>query len=160
MSKRFTLDSLPPAARQQAIVQLGAGNTTRGVPRGALQSNRKKFGNQRIEVNGQWFDSKWEAQRYGELLIMEREGIIRDLEVHVPFSLDVMAPGGQWVRIGAIIVDFRYWRHDASVVEDTKSRATRKHPLYVWKKDHFAAQYGLQIREIERNKPRSGGGEV
>ncbi len=151
---RVKLEDLPLKARQQAQAQLDA--QRKSVPRETGNQKPAKFGNELTEVNGITFDSKWEAQRYGELLLMEREGIITGLEVHVSFSLDVMTKLGEWVRIGAIEVDFRYWRGDAAVIEDTKSVITRRHPLYLWKKNHFEVQYGMKIREMERNKPRSG----
>lgn len=117
---------------------------------------RQKFGNVACEVNGISFPSKWEGQRYGELLMMERQNLIKDLSVHVPFSLDVTTPAGAMVRIGCYIADAVYWRGERMLIEDSKGAATRKHPLYLWKKAHCEQQYGVEIIEVERNKPRSG----
>jgi hypothetical protein len=104
------------------------------------------------------FDSAWEAQRYEELLNMERSGLINDLGVHVPFALDVYALDGRSVRVGAYVADFRYWRDGVMVIEDAKGKATRQNPLYLWKKSHFELQYGIRITEVERYKPRTGVG--
>jgi hypothetical protein len=117
---------------------------------------RRKYRNQPTEVNGIEFPSKWEAQRYGELLIMERQGLITDLQVHVPFALHVTDPNGVAMRAGAYEADAVYWRGERMFVEDSKSAATKRDKTYVWKKRHFELEYGLRIIEVERNKPRSG----
>ncbi len=46
-----------------------------------------KYKNQKCTVNDIEFDSKKEARRYGELLLMERAGTITDLQRQVTFEL-------------------------------------------------------------------------
>lgn len=41
----------------------------------------KKYGNRKIEVNGITFDSVKEANRYRELLLLEKAGAIQNLEL-------------------------------------------------------------------------------
>jgi hypothetical protein len=120
---------------------------------------RAKFGNVACEVNGIEFQSKWEGQRYEELLMMERQGVIHDLSLQYPFGLEVQTPTGAMVRIGAYIADFVYWRGERMFVEDAKSSITRRHPLYVLKRKMYEGEYGVRIIEVERSKPRSGAGE-
>jgi hypothetical protein len=52
------------------------------------------------------------------------------------------------VRIGAYEADFAYMRDGQLTVEDCKSPATACNPLYVWKKAHFQAEYGIKVIEI------------
>jgi hypothetical protein len=120
------------------------------------EPKRQKFGNVACIVHGHKFPSKWEGQRYEELLMMERQGIIRDLSLQYPFGLEVQTPAGAMVRIGAYIADFVYWRGERMFIEDAKSAATKKLEFYKWKKAHCEQQYGVHIIDVERNKPRSG----
>ena len=51
-----------------------------------LQS-RSKYRNRRIVVDGETFDSKREAQRWYELKLLRRAGVVTDLQRQVPFVL-------------------------------------------------------------------------
>jgi Protein of unknown function (DUF1064) len=115
---------------------------------------RSKYGAVRCEVNGRSFDSKAEAARYEWLLFLGSTGSIRNLELQPWWWLTVQP--NDWrdffpVRIGKYRADFAYeeltetggrWDY---VVEDVKGFKT---PSYRWKKKHFEAQYGIQIREV------------
>ena len=103
-----------------------------------------KFKAIRTTVDGMAFDSKGEARRYSELRLLEKAGIINRLERQVEFQL--MAHGGE--KIGKYVADFSYVDGDQKqrVVEDFKSPATAKHPLFVWKRKHMKAQYGIEIK--------------
>ena len=50
---------------------------------------RNKYGAKKTTVDGITFDSKWEAQRWGELQAMERGGLVRDLERQVKYDIVV-----------------------------------------------------------------------
>jgi len=69
---------------------------------------RNKYGARKTTVDGITFDSKWEAQRWGELQAMERGGLVRDLERQVKY--DIIVNGEKICRY---IADFRY-----KIVED------------------------------------------
>lgn len=104
---------------------------------------RAKFKNIRTEKNGQKFDSKWEAERFEQLKLMEAAGEIRDLRPQVSFPLMV----GD-ALIGAYVADAVYVTSDGlKVVEDAKGCKT---PLYRWKARHFRAQYGFAITEVRK----------
>ena len=85
---------------------------------------RNKYGAKKTTVDGITFDSKWEAQRWGELQAMERGGLVRDLERQV--SYDVVVNGEKICRY---IADFRYKMVDddgstKEIVEDAKGFET------------------------------------
>lgn len=105
---------------------------------------RAKFKNIRTEKDGQKFDSKWEAERYEQLKLMEAAGEIRSLRAQVPFPLTV---GDE--LIGAYVADAVYEivASGRRIVEDAKGCKT---PLYRWKAKHFKAQYGFAITEVKK----------
>lgn len=104
---------------------------------------RAKFKNIRTEKNGQTFDSKWEAERFEQLRLMEAAGEIVELRAQVPFPLMV----GDTL-IGAYVADAVYLTADGrKVVEDAKGCKT---PLYRWKAKHFRIQYGFPITEVRK----------
>ena len=85
---------------------------------------RNKYGARKTTVDGVTFDSKWEAQRWGELQAMERGGLVRDLERQVKY--DIVVNGEKICRY---IADFRYKMVDddgstKEVVEDAKGFET------------------------------------
>lgn len=106
-----------------------------------------KYRNQRTEVDGIWFDSKAEADRWRGLKLLERAGQIRDLDRQVNYPLAVN---------GVLICDYRcdftydeaagngQWRR---VVEDVKGVPT---PAYLLKKALMFAVHGIEIREVRK----------
>lgn len=92
-------------------------------------------------VDGIRFASKAEARRYQELLVLQRAGKIRDLELQPRYRLHVNG----W-KLGEYRGDFRYrTREGETVVEDVKGVLT---PMYRWKKKHVAAEYGVDVVEV------------
>jgi len=87
---------------------------------------RKKHGNIETTVDGIKFASKLEAWRYGELLLMERAGAIRDVRIQVPFELQpaFRDSAGKAIRAIHYIADFVYYEGEACVVEETKGHQT------------------------------------
>lgn len=102
-----------------------------------------KYNNKKTVYLGIQFDSIKEANRYQELLYMERAGIIRNIELQPRYDLVV---NGR--KCGFYKADFRYEKKDTgeTVVEDVKSPAT-KTPVYQLKKKLIRAIYGLDIQE-------------
>ena len=104
-----------------------------------------------VKTNG--FDSKKEAARYQELLILQSAGEIRDLCTQIPFDLIVNK-----MRICRYVADFVYYVDDPSeltiaetelvfdkqVVEDCKGVKT---PIYRIKCKLMKAIYGIEIKE-------------
>lgn len=136
MRIRSLLD-LPPDLRDQVSAAVGP-------------ARRQKFGNEVVEQGGRRFGSKWELKRFNELQQQVAAALIADLRHHVEFPLHVRTPAGDQVRIGCYEADMVYQRDDRMVVEDTKSAATRRHPLFRWKAAHFEAEYGVRVLEVTR----------
>jgi len=97
-------------------------------------------------VNGYLFDSKKEASRYRELLIMEKAGLIRNLRLQVKYQLTpTMHFGKETLRSSYYVADFVYDEDGQEVVEDVKGMRT---PLYILKKKVLAYRYGVLVREV------------
>jgi hypothetical protein len=96
-----------------------------------------KFGNKK--TNG--FESKKEAKRAQELQLMEKIGLISNLEYQVPFELIPKQEGERSVVYKA---DFTYFEDKKLVVEDAKGFKT---PEYVIKRKLLLWRYGIRIRE-------------
>jgi len=111
-----------------------------------------KYKNRKTVYDGMTFDSKKEAKRYQELLLMERGKEIYNLQTQVKFELlPIQKVDGKVAeRPVHYIADFFYHRStdDAVVVEDVKSEATRKLPCYVLKRKLMLFREGIQIQEV------------
>lgn len=117
---------------------------TSSVSAGALTPSPKgkanKYGNQRTEIDGKRFDSKHEAEVYGELMLRRRAGELRVVMRQVPFDL----PGGIRYIADFCTVD----REGRFEVLDAKSEATRKNRVYINKKKQMLSEWGIEIREV------------
>ena len=117
-----------------------------------------KYNNKKTIVDGETFDSKKEAGRYRELLLLEKAGEISDLQRQVKFVLipaqrevDKVGPKGG-IKKGrtiekecAYIADFVYCENGKIIVEDTKGFRTTD---YIIKRKLMLYVHGIQIREI------------
>ena len=125
----------------------------------AYRSRRySKYGNRKAYAAGQIFDSKKEACRYAELRIMERAGVITDLQKQVKYILiptqrepDIIGTRGG-IHKGKLlekecsyIADFVYKQDGEIIVEDTKGFRT---PEYKIKRKLMLHVHGIRIREI------------
>jgi len=102
-------------------------------------------------VDGQRFDSQREASRWSELRLLERAGTIRNLRRQVTFTLHAGTAEPARAVVGTYVADFTYEERSTSaargwidVIEDCKGMRTA---LYVWKKKHLFAEYGVRIIE-------------
>jgi hypothetical protein len=110
---------------------------------------RRKYGNTRTVVDGITFPSKREANRYGELRVLEQVGGITDLERQVRFAIEVNG-----VKVCTYVADFQYREplpdhlgvtgRSELVVEDCKGFRT---PEYKLKAKLMRAVHGITIRE-------------
>ncbi|VVE55641.1 hypothetical protein PCO31111_05058 [Pandoraea communis] len=105
-----------------------------------------KYRNEKCVVDGIKFDSRKEAQRWQELVLMQERGEITALERQVVF---VLAPGvrinGRMAPALRYIADFVYERGDITVIEDAKGVVTPEYRI----KRHLMAVKGLSIVEIK-----------
>lgn len=117
-----------------------------------------KYKNKKVVIDGLVFDSKREAKRYGELLLLEKVGAITNLQRQVKYVLipaqrepdTVGARGG--IHKGKLIekecsyyADFVYEQDGETVVEDAKGMRTEK---YLIKRKLMLYIHGIRIREI------------
>lgn len=117
---------------------------------------KSKYGNTFVNVDGKIFDSRKEANRYIELMILQRAGEIVNLRTQVEFILipdqreqteDGKGIGPIIERKCAYIADFVY--EDAAtgktVVEDTKGFRTKE---YIIKRKLMLYNFKIRIREL------------
>lgn len=88
------------------------------------------------------FDSRKEASRWAELVLLERAGLISELRRQV--RIPVVVNGK---RVCVYVADATYTEAGQLVVEDTKSTITRRHPVYRLKRKLLKAAMGIEIRE-------------
>lgn len=104
-----------------------------------LKSKRPKYGNKKTLVNGIEFDSMKEANRFRELQMLEKSGLIADLRIQQRFEVVPKAGGNKRARY--YIADFTYTEGGKKIIEDTKSEITKKNPVYSLKKALVQWQY-------------------
>lgn len=101
---------------------------------------RSKYNNVKTTVDRITFDSKKEAARYQELKLMERAGIISELELQPEYELSVNNKPVCKYR-----ADFAYIRDGVRIVEDVKGLKT---DVYRIKNKLMKAIYNIEIKEI------------
>lgn len=128
--------------------------------------NYNKYGNKKVTQNGNTYDSRKEARRHSELLLLERAGAIRNLETQVKFELIPAQyetiETGEFYKIGTkkgqsktkqicveqsvdYYADFVYEENGKKIVEDTKGFRTEK---YIIKRKLMLYIHGIKIKEI------------
>ena len=84
-------------------------------------SFENKYKNKKIIIDGIEFDSEKESNRYSELKILERAGIIKDLRLQVKFELQPpYNKNSKRIRGIYYIADFVYIEDGKTIIEDTK----------------------------------------
>lgn len=103
-------------------------------------------------MGGRTFDSKKEAARYGELLLMERDGLIKNLDCQVKFQLiPVQRINGKVKeRACTYIADFVYEDEDGKKrVEDVKGyKGGMAYSLFTIKRKLMLYIHGIVVDEI------------
>ncbi len=124
-----------------------------------------KYGNKKVVIDGEVFDSKREAKRYQELKLLEKCGAISDLKRQVVYELvptqreestRVYTKGrkkGQTI-VGKVIEKAITYRADFTyidtatgkkVVEDAKGMRTKD---YIMKRKLMLFFHGIKIQEV------------
>ena len=98
----------------------------------------QKYGNKKVLINGIKFDSKKEANRYYELLLLQKSGEISNLELQPKFLLqEGFKKNGKTYRKIEYIADFKYIENGKIIVEDVKGFSTEvfklKNKLFEYK---------------------------
>lgn len=109
-----------------------------------------KYFNKKVIVDGIKFDSKKEAKRFQELMILKKAGLIDELELQKVFELQpkYINNKGESIRSITYKCDFFYYdkQKEQYIVEDTKGFRTDTYKL---KKKLFEYVYpNLTIEEI------------
>ena len=145
------LQRLGPAAQRQVLEKLGA--------KQQAEAGMRKYHNQPDHRGEIRFDSRKEARRYDELMLMLKAGQIRNLRLQPQYTLQesYITPEGERVRAIRYVADFAYERpaeadrygyiHWVPVVEDVKSRGT-KTPQYRMKRKLMLERLQLAVTEI------------
>lgn len=102
-----------------------------------------KYRARKVTVDGVTYDSAGEYRRFCELQLLERAGVIRNLERQVRIPLVVNG-----VKVCAIVADYIYFEGQKRVVEDHKSAFTRKLPVWRIKSKLLRALHpNIELRE-------------
>lgn len=110
---------------------------------------RRKYANEPTVFDGIRFDSKAEARRWGDLQLLLRAGVIRDLQRQVRYVLvpKQARPSGGVEREKAYVADFQYTdaKTGRTVVEDVKGAEPA-----VWglKRALMLQVHGVEIRVV------------
>lgn len=126
-----------------------------------------KYLSKKIVVNGRKFDSKKEANRYIELVLLERAGEISDLECQKKyvligeqreFSTEIYTkgkkkgcfkPGKLLEREVSYIADFDYWANGKHIVEDVKGyKNSTAYAVFVIKRKLMLKEFGIRVKEV------------
>lgn len=113
----------------------------------------RKYNNTKREYDGHKFDSLKELARYKSLLLLLSVGLISQLELQKPFVIVpsvVLIKDGKLKKKPAVkyIADFVYVQNGQVVIEDVKSEATKKLPVYRLKIHLMKHIHGLDVNEI------------
>lgn len=123
-----------------------------------------KYHNQKVVIDGIQFDSKKEAQRYQQLKLMEKAGMICDLKRQVKYELIpaqyidgkcaeravtytsdfeyyVLKP----LRVKSVMADLKAGTIGEHIVEDSKGMRTKD---YIIKRKLMLYKYGIRITEV------------
>ena len=118
-----------------------------------MGTNKNKYNNQKIIIDGKTFDSKLEGERYKQLKLLQKDKEIKNLKTQVVYLLKPSyLKNGKRIRAINYIADFTYWdcKKKKIIIEDVKSIAT-KTKEYTLKKKMFEYQYkDLEITEITK----------
>lgn len=112
---------------------------------------RSKYNNIKVEVDGIMFASKKEAGRYLELKLLERAGVIKNLQLQKIFLFKI---DNEYIKYRSgrkvtYVADFVYTENGKEVVEDVKGKKTRE---YMLKEAFMRALNNIKIKEIRSLK--------
>lgn len=134
--KRAQLKNIPSTKKMSAI-EFNE-QTTQSQPK------KSKFNAKVVWIDGIRFDSTWEGKRYSQLKLLERTGEISDLQMQVPYPMEINN-----VVICKYLADFVYVKEDITIIEDAKGFIT---PEYRIKKKLMKAIHNIEILETRSNK--------
>ena len=106
-----------------------------------------KYHSKKVFYDGIQFDSILERNRYVELRLMEKAGVIKNLQLQVKYEI---IPKQKGERAAYYIADFVYLDDRGQVVvEDTKGFKTKD---YVLRRKLMLYVHGIKIQEVTLNE--------
>lgn len=113
-----------------------------------------KYGNKKTIVDNIKFDSKAEAKRYTELLLLEKSGIISELKMQTPFIIAKSCIiNGRKRPPMKYLADFTYLLDGKLIIEDVKGKETEGYRI---KRHLMKSVLNLEISEIRNNRNNCG----
>ena len=116
---------------------------------------KSKYGNKKVTVDGIEFDSIKEANRYAELNLLRRAGVIQDLQLQKKFLLipKQIIDGKVAERECSYIADFVYTdvKSGKTIVEDVKGYrdpSSAAYAKFVIKRKLMLWKYDIRIKEV------------
>lgn len=111
-----------------------------------------KYKNEPIIIDGYKFPSKREANRYRQLSILQKAGIIHDLKLQEPFELQPHfqhPKTGKMIRSIKYIADFTYIDDQGNYhIEDVKGSEATMTKDFKIKRKMFIYKYGMDIEIV------------
>lgn len=119
-----------------------------------------KYGNLKITIDGEVFDSRREARRFRDLALLEKAGQIADLRRQVKYVVipaqrepDRVGPRGGKIKGKLLEKEVSYYadfvyrdlQTGEMVVEDTKGMRTKD---YIIKRKLMLYVHGIRVREV------------
>lgn len=106
-----------------------------------------KYGNKTTTTfDGNVHDSRKEANRWSQLLLLERAGVISDLKRQVRYEL---IPKQEGERAVYYVADFEYIENGNKVVEDVKGyKEGLAYRVFVIKRKLMLYIHGIKVKEI------------
>ena len=108
-----------------------------------------KYYSKKVTVDGVTFDSRKEYKRFCELSLLEKAGVITELQRQVKFVLIQSqkdpATGKVLERPVTYKADFVYYKNGKRVVEDAKGIKTKD---YIIKRKLMLMVHGIRVKEV------------
>lgn len=106
-----------------------------------------KYKSRKHSIDGVVFDSKKEANRWFELVLLQKAGQVTDLKRQVKYELipSQRVDGKVAERACTYVADFVYKQNGKTVVEDTKGFKTKD---YIIKRKLMLYIHGIRIVEV------------
>ena len=142
-----SMADMPPRMREAYARQMrDLSGATEPAP---LHKGKTKYGSRKDTRGELRLDSKKEARRYDELMVMLRAGIISDLRLQPQFTLQesYVTETGERIRAIRYTADFLYKFGGKLVVEDVKTKPTRTKE-YLRNRKFMRSKFGIEIQEV------------
>lgn len=109
-------------------------------------SHNKYYNKATKTFDGNVHDSRKEANRWSQLILLEKAGVISDLKRQVKYEL---IPKQEGERAVYYVADFEYIENGKKVVEDVKGcKEGLAYKVFVIKRKLMLYVHGIKVKEI------------